>query len=123
MEYEEYGGKGMPDSIIQEHKVLFYSVGGLCKFSPKYLLVTSSIFQMRISPASGNQNQGNLSVSEQSRLEKMATFRKNILKTLAIVSLCYLICWTLNGFYFLFFNFGANIVLSDTAYYLSLIHI
>ncbi len=58
------------------------------------------------------------SVAEKQRAEKMAKVRRNIIKTLILVGLCYIICWSLNQFQFLLFNLGHGLDFTSIFYHI-----
>ncbi|KAK2142138.1 hypothetical protein LSH36_993g00020 [Paralvinella palmiformis] len=49
--------------------------------------------------------------------DSMARARRNILKTLAIVALTFVFCWTWNQVYFLMFNLGAKVMEFTSVFY------
>ena len=53
--------------------------------------------------------------------DSMARARKNVIKTLAIVSLCYILCWTCSQMYFFVFNLGKKLSLSSPFYHFTVI--
>ena len=62
-------------------------------------------------PSASSGQQGDSAGSK--REETMERVSRNILKTLALVSLCFILCWVWNQVYFLLFNLGFNIDLTN----------
>lgn len=69
----------------------------------------------RVSPA--DTTSGMISVAEQSRAERMIKARNNVLKTMVIVSVVYVFCWTWNQVYILLFNLGVDVNLQNAGLY------
>jgi hypothetical protein len=64
------------------------------------------VLRRRVSPSdnNGSADKG----KESKKPDSMARARKNILKTLAMVALNFIFCWTWNQVYFLMFNLGVQ---------------
>ena len=53
---------------------------------------------------------------QQTRNESMARARSNVFKTMALVSLMFVHCWTMNQMYWFLFNLGVNVTTNSDFY-------
>ena len=54
-------------------------------------------------------------------MSSMARARRNVIKTLALVSIAFVVCWTWNQMYFFIFNLGKKLSLSSPFYHFTVI--
>ena len=53
--------------------------------------------------------------------EKVNTARKNVIKTLALVAFCYIICWSWNQIYYFMFNLGYPVDFASNFFHFTVI--
>ena len=53
--------------------------------------------------------------------DKFQLARRNTIKTLLIVGLCFIICWSQNEFFFLIYNFGYPLDFNSTYYHFTVL--
>ena len=73
-------------------------------------------FALKSTVIPSNAPLDNLSDSDRRRQEKLAKVRSNILKTLALVSFCFVFCWAGNQIWFFMFGLGYPLDFSSPFY-------
>ena len=93
----------------------------LCAFYGRMAFVLHNRIRPSEEPGKGNSDTTGSGNEPRAVTNSMARARRNVIKTLAIVSLCYVLCWTCSQMYFLVFNLGKKLSLSSPFYHFTVI--
>ncbi len=66
----------------------------------------------RVSPAGPS----NVSATEKDRVQKMAKIQQNVIKTMAVVCVAFILCWVWNQMFFLLLNLGYHMMFNTPFY-------
>ena len=79
------------------------------------------MLQKRIENAPSNGPQTAAERSRNAQVARLQKGKRNTVKTLALVATAFVLCWSCNQFYFLFYNIGYNLSLKSDFYHFSVI--
>lgn len=85
-----------------------------------YYLQMWRVLRVKVSPGS-NEGQANGQAQVKTKPDSMARARTNIIKTLVLVAVSFIVCWTWNQIYYLSYNLGYDADFTCTFYHFTVV--